>query len=80
LGYGVPYTVVSGNSIRQIRWEIEVCALLEHGRSFAHREHYGLHSVPAKLLQRGNPLVAVDDYVAARLTLGGYHYDGHLLP
>src|ERR1700722_443710 len=34
---------------------------------------------PAQLLQRRNPLVAVDDHVTVRVVFGRHHHDGRLL-
>jgi hypothetical protein len=45
---------------------------------FAQRPDHRLHRVPAQLLKRRDPLVAVDDQVMLRL-LGGDHYDRRLL-
>jgi hypothetical protein len=55
-------------------------ALQQYSRGLAQRPHHRFHRVPPQLLQRGNPLVAIDDYVAVRLALGCYHHDGRLLP
>jgi hypothetical protein len=38
-------------------------AVQQHGRGLAHRPYHRLHRVPAQLLQRRDPLVAVDDHV-----------------
>ena len=54
-------------------------AVQQHCRGLAHRPYHRLHRVPAQLLQRRDPLVAVDDYVSVRLTFGRYHHDGRLL-
>jgi len=45
---------------------------------FAQRPHHRLHRVPAKLLQRRDPLIAVDDHIVLRL-LGRNHDDRRLL-
>jgi len=55
-------------------------AVQHYRRGLAHRPRHRLHSVPAQLLQRCDPLIAVDDYVAVRLAFGRYHDDGCLLP
>ena len=52
----------------------------QHRRSLAHRPYHRFHRVPAQLLQSRDPLIAVDDHVAVRLTFDGYHHDGRLLP
>ena len=53
---------------------------IQHQRlGLAHRPDHRLHRVPAQLLQRRDPLVAVDDQVAVWLAGGGYHHDGRLL-
>jgi len=52
----------------------------QHGRGLAHRPRHRFHRVPAQLLQRRDPLVAVDDHVTVRLTIGRHHHDGSLLP
>ncbi len=54
-------------------------AVQQHGRGLAHRPHYRFHRVPAQLLQRRDPLIAVDDHVAVRLAFGRHHHDGRLL-
>ena len=54
-------------------------AVQQHGRGFAHRPHHRFHRVPAQLLQRRDPLVAVDDHVTVRLAFGRHHHDGRLL-
>ena len=51
----------------------------QHRRGLAQRPHHGLHGVPLQLLQRRDPLIAVDDHVTVRLTFGRYHHDGRLL-
>ena len=51
----------------------------QHGRRFAHRPHHRLHRVPPQLLQRRDPLVAVDHHVPARLTFSRHHHNGRLL-
>jgi hypothetical protein len=50
----------------------------KQGIHFAQRPDHSLHRVPAQLLERRHPLVAVDDQVMLRL-LGGDHDDRHLL-
>jgi hypothetical protein len=55
-------------------------AVQQHRRSLAHRPHHSLHSVPAQLLQRCDPLIAVDDYVSVCQSFRRYHHDGCLLP
>jgi hypothetical protein len=47
---------------------------------FAHRPDHGLHCVPAQLLQRRYPLVAVDDQVTVNLLGNRHHYNRRLLP
>ena len=54
-------------------------AVQQHGRGLAHRPHHRFHRVPAQLLQRRDPLVAVDDHVTVRLAFGRHHHDGRLL-
>ncbi len=46
----------------------------------AHRPDHGLYRVPAQLLQRRNPLVAVDDQVTINLAGDRHHYNRRLLP
>jgi len=46
---------------------------------FTQRPEHRLDRVPAKLLQRGHPLVAIDHQIAIGL-LGGHHDDRRLLP
>jgi hypothetical protein len=55
-------------------------AIQQHGRGLAHRPFHRFHRVPAQLLQRRDPLIAVDDHVTVRLTFGRHHHDGSLLP
>ena len=55
-------------------------AVQQHCRGLAHRPYHRFHRVPAQLLQRRDPLVAVDDHVTVRLAFGRYHHDGRLLP
>jgi hypothetical protein len=50
------------------------------GFGFAHRPNGRLHHVPAQLLQRRDPLVAVDDQIPVRRALHGDDHDRHLLP
>jgi hypothetical protein len=50
----------------------------KQGLHFAQRPDHRLHSVPAQLLQRRDPPVAVDHQVTVRL-LGRNHYDRRLL-
>jgi hypothetical protein len=52
----------------------------QHGRRLAHRPHHCFHRVPAQLLQRRDPLIAVDDYVTVCQSIRRYDYDGCLLP
>ncbi len=47
---------------------------------FAHRPDHGLHRVPAQLLQRRDPLVAVDDKVTVNLVGDRHHHNRRLLP
>ena len=54
-------------------------AVQQHRGGLAHRPYHRFHRVPPQLLQRGDPLVAVDDYVAVRLSLGSDHHDRRLL-
>ena len=54
-------------------------AVQQHCRGLAHRPHHRFHRVPAQLLQRRDPLVAVDDHVTIRLAFRRYHHDGCLL-
>jgi hypothetical protein len=54
-------------------------AVQQHCRGLAHRPYHRFHRVSAQLLQRRDPLVAVDDYVSVCLTFGRHHYDGCLL-
>jgi len=49
-------------------------------RRFAHRPDHRFYRVPAQLLQRRNPLVAVNDHVALRLAFRCHHHDRCLLP
>ncbi len=50
----------------------------KQGLHFAQRPDHSFDRVPAQLLQRGHPLVAVDDQVMLRL-LGGHHDNRRLL-
>ena len=54
-------------------------AVQQHGRCLAHRPHHRFHRVPPQLLQRRDPLVAVNDYVAVRLAFRRYYHDVRLL-
>jgi hypothetical protein len=54
-------------------------AVQQHCRRLAHRPYHRLHRVPAQLLQRSDPLVAVDDHVTIRLAFGRHYHDGCLL-
>jgi hypothetical protein len=54
-------------------------SIQQHGRGFAHRPYHGFHRVPPQLLQRRDPLVAIDDHVALRLAFQRDHHDGNLL-
>lgn len=53
-------------------------SIQKQGLSFAQRPDHRLHRVPAQLLERRHPLVAVDDQVMLRLR-GGHHHDRRLL-
>jgi hypothetical protein len=55
-------------------------AVQQHRFGLAHRPHHRRYRVPAQLLQRRDPLIAVDDHVAVRLAFGGHHHYGRLLP
>jgi hypothetical protein len=46
----------------------------------AHRPDHGLHRVPAQLLQRRDPPVAVDDQVTVNLVGDRHHHNRRLLP
>jgi hypothetical protein len=46
----------------------------------AHRPDHGLYRVPAQLLQRRDPLVAVDDQVTFNLIGDRHHHNRRLLP
>jgi hypothetical protein len=50
----------------------------KQGLHFAQRPDHRLHRVPAQLLQRRDPPIAVDHQIAIRL-LGRYHHDRRLL-
>jgi hypothetical protein len=54
-------------------------AVQQHCRGLAHRPYHRFHRVPAQLLQRRDPLVAVDDHVTVRVVFGRHHHDGCLL-
>ena len=54
-------------------------AVQQHSRRFAHRPHHRFHRVSAQLLQRRNPLVAINDHVPIRLAFHRDHHDGRLL-
>ena len=54
-------------------------AVQQHGRGLAHRPYHRLHRVPSQLLQRRDPLIAVDDHVTVCLAFRRHHHDGHLL-
>jgi hypothetical protein len=54
-------------------------AVQQHGRGLAHGPDHSFHRVPTQLLQRRDPLVAVDDHVTVRLVFGRHHHDGCLL-
>jgi hypothetical protein len=47
---------------------------------FAHRPDHGLHRVPAQLLQRRNPLIAIDDQITINLAADRHHHNRRLLP
>jgi hypothetical protein len=51
----------------------------QHGRGLAHRPYHRFHCVPAQLLQRRDPLVAVDDHVPIRLVFSRHDHNGRLL-
>jgi hypothetical protein len=51
----------------------------QHGRGLAHRPHHRFHCVPAQLVQRRDPLIAVDDHVTVCLAFRRHHHDGRLL-
>jgi hypothetical protein len=53
-------------------------AVQQHRRRLAHGPHHRFHMVTAQLLQRCDPLVAVDDHVAFRRPFGCHHHDGRL--
>ena len=55
-------------------------AVQQNGRGLAHRPYHRFHRVPAQLLQRRDPLIAVDDHVTVRVVFSRYHHDGRLLP
>ncbi len=46
----------------------------------AHRPDHGIYRVPAQLLQRRDPLVAVDDQVTVNLVGDRHHHNRSLLP
>ncbi len=50
------------------------------GFGLAHRPDHGFHRVPAQLLQRRNPLIAVDDQVTVNLLGDRHHHNRRLLP
>ena len=50
------------------------------GFGLAHRPDHGLHRVPAQLLQRRDPLVAVDHQVSVDLLGDRHHHNRRLLP
>jgi hypothetical protein len=51
----------------------------QHCGGFAHRPHHRFHRVSSQLLQRRDPLVAVNHHVAIRLAFHRDHHDRHLL-
>lgn len=53
-------------------------AVQQHGVGLIHGPQHRFNSVPAQLLQRGDPLMAIDDYVALCL-LFRHHHDRRLL-
>ena len=55
-------------------------AVQQYGGRLAHRPCHCFHRVPPQLLQRRDPLVAVNDHVAIRLAFHRDHHDGYLLP
>ncbi len=54
-------------------------AVQQHSSGLAHRPYHRFHRVPAQLLQRHDPFVAIDDHVTVRLAFGRHHHDGRLL-
>jgi hypothetical protein len=54
-------------------------AVQQHCRGLAHRPYHRFRRVPAQLLQRRDPLVAVDDHVTVRLAFSRHYHDGCLL-
>jgi len=54
-------------------------AVQQYGRGLAHRPYHRFHRVPAQLLQRREPLVAVDNHVTVRLAFNHHHHHGCLL-
>jgi hypothetical protein len=54
-------------------------AVQQHRCGLAHRPRHRFHRVPPQLLQRRDPLVAVDHYVTVRLAFRRHHHDGCLL-
>jgi hypothetical protein len=55
-------------------------AIQQHSCGLAHRPYHRLHRVSTQLLQRCDPLVAVDDHVTVRVAFGRHHHNGRLLP
>ena len=54
-------------------------AVQQHCRGLAHRPYHRFHRVPAQLLQRRDPLIAINDHETVRLAFGRYNHDGRLL-
>lgn len=54
-------------------------AVQQHRSGLAHRPRHRFHRVPAQLLQRRDPLIAIDDHVTVRLAFSRHHHDGRLL-
>jgi hypothetical protein len=54
-------------------------AVQQYRGGLAQRPHHRFHRVPPQLLQRRDPLVAIDDHVTIRLIFGRHHHDGRLL-
>ena len=51
----------------------------QHGRGLAHGPYHRFHCVPAQLLQRGDPLIAVDDHVPIRRAFSRHDHNRRLL-
>ena len=63
---------------RLVRGETER-AIQQQSLGLTHRPDHRFHRVPAQLLERRDPLVAVDHQVPVGLACGGHHHDGRLL-